>query len=71
MDAQSTRLIEWLSSQNLPAPPFDPKEMRLIWNRQDLWARHPETERWWYLAVDRPRSGWRESTKTCSRQNLL
>lgn len=71
MDEHSTRTLNWFLSTTLPPVPFEPAEMTLIWNRQDLWARHPETKRWWYLAIDRPVTEWSESTKTCLRRDLL
>jgi hypothetical protein len=64
-------LLAWLAKKNLSMPPFKPSEACLIWNRQDAWVRHPETQRWWYLPVDRAGREWIESIKTCSRTDLL
>ena len=65
-----TEFEKWLHKNDLPAVPFIPTETRLVWNRQDAWARNPETRLWWYLAVDRPKWGWTESFKDCDRSDL-
>ena len=62
--------MDWLVTTKHNLPPFDPSETRLVWSKQDAWARHPETQRWWFLAVDRPGREWVESIKTCSIYDL-
>jgi hypothetical protein len=68
---RENEFLRFLSDKGLNLPPFTPSETMLIWSRQDCWARHPETQRWWYLPADRPGREWVESLNTCSRMDLL
>ena len=68
---RNKEFMAWLLKEKHKLPPFNPSETRLVWSQRDAWARHPDTQRWWYLAVDRTGRDWMESVKTCSWHDLV
>jgi hypothetical protein len=61
---------EYLASKGHKLPPFDPSETSLSLSLANAWARHPDTDLWWFLPLERPGRDWIESLRTESKYDL-